>query len=48
MWKNIKDLMLKSNRNVIINNVEYKINAEIANNFNEYFVSSIRKISDKK
>ena len=48
MWK---DLVLKSNRNliktVIFNNVEYKTNAEIANNFNEYFVINIKEIRDK-
>ena len=47
MWNNIKNQVLKSNRNVIFNNVEYKTNAEIANNFNEYFVNSIEEIRDK-
>ena len=52
MWNNIKDLVLKSNRNVIktvmiFNNVEYKTNAEITNNFNEYYVNSIREIRNK-
>ena len=47
MWKNIKDLVQKSKRNVIFNTVEYKANTEVANNFNEYFVNSIREISYK-
>ena len=32
---------------MIFNNVEYKTNAEIAKNFNEYFVNSIWEINDK-
>ena len=32
---------------MIFNNVDYKPNAEIANNFNEYFVNGIREVSDK-
>ena len=51
MWNNIKDVVLKGNRYVIktliFNNVEYKRNVEIANNFNKYFVNSIREIRNK-
>ena len=34
-------------KTVIFNNVDYKTNAEIAKNFNRYFVNSIREIRDK-
>ena len=48
MWKNLEDLVLKSNRNVIqtviVNNIEYKTNIKIAIRFNEYFVNSIKAI----
>lgn len=50
MWREIKDLVLKKPRdeinNVIFNNIEYKDNFEIANNFNMYFVNSIKAIRD--
>lgn len=48
MWNNIKNLVLKKPKsviqNVIFNNIEYKNNHDIANQFNEYFVKSIEEI----
>ena len=48
MWYKIKELVLKTPKNVmksvIFNNIEYNINSEIAEYFNNYFVDSIRDI----
>lgn len=48
MWKEIKDLVLNKNKNVIqnviFNNIEYKENLQIASHFNKYFVDSIKSI----
>lgn len=50
MWREIKDLVFKKKhneiKNVIFNQVEYKDNIEIANQFNNYFVDSIISIRD--
>lgn len=50
MWKNIADLVLRNEkpaiRSVIFNNVEYKENSRIANEFNHYFIDSIKEIRD--
>ena len=51
MWYKIKELVLKTPqkcdqviKSVIFNNIEYNINSEIAENFNNYFVDSIKDI----
>ena len=48
MWYKIKGLVQRTPKNmiksVIFNNIEYNINSEIAENFNNYFVDSIRDI----
>lgn len=50
MWKKIKELVLKKNKNeiksVIFNHVEYKNNNQIASHFNEYFINSIKLIRE--
>lgn len=50
MWKQIKELVLKRNKNVIktviFNEIEYKDNFQIATQFNKYFVDSIKSIRD--
>lgn len=50
MWREIKDLVLKKNKNVIqsviFNNIEYKDNYNIASQFNNYFIQSIKEIND--
>ena len=44
----IKELVLKTSKNVlksvIFNNIEYNINSEIAEKFNDYVVNSIKEI----
>ena len=48
MWYKIKELVLKTSKNiiksVIFSNTEYNISSEMAENFNNYFVDSIREI----
>ena len=48
MWYKIKELVPRTPKNVIksviFNNIEYNINSEIAESFNNYFVDSIRDI----
>lgn len=50
MWKNIKNLVLKKSycdiQSVIFSDIEYKNSHEIAENFNNYFVNSIKEIRD--
>ena len=48
MWYRINELFLKTPntviKSVIFNNVEYNINSEMAENFNNYFADSIKEI----
>lgn len=51
MWKQIKNLIFRKNRSaietVIFDQVECKDNFDIANNFNKYFINSIKTIRDE-
>lgn len=50
MWREIKNLVLKKNKtgikDVIFNDIEYKDNYQMATQFNDYFVNSIKSINN--